>query len=258
MSSVGSLPRPSWLYSGMVIHHRLRPHEHAFRYPGLFICFPLDQKATLRSRLFSLDRFNLFSFYEKDHGDGHDAESWIRTTLQREGITQADGNIWLLAMPRILGFVFNPVSFWFCHDSADALRAVLCEVRNTFGERHCYLLTARDGGPIGKDTELTSRKVFHVSPFFDVKGHYRFRFNQQPEKRSVAIDYYEDDALSLKTHLSGSAREMTDTELLRTFFSFGWATVLVVWRIHWQALLLWRKKTRFHTKPVPPVQEITR
>lgn len=247
-----------WLYRGTVTHRRLAPVHHAFRYPALFICFPLHEKKALASRLFSLDRFNLFGFHEADHGDGADALAWIRGLLAAEGMDHADGEVHLLTLPRILGFVFNPVSFWLCHDSRGGLRAVLCEVSNTFGERHCYLLQAVDGGNIGDDTELSARKVFHVSPFFDVKGSYRFRFRQSSAQRQVDIDYFEDDRPVLCTSISGRAQALDDRALLRTFFSQGWATVMVVLRIHWQALRLWLKGVRFFRKPAPPIKEITR
>lgn len=252
------MSRPAWLYRGTVAHARLAPVLHRFRYPALFLCFPLSARAGLRSRLFSLDRFNLFSLHAADHGDGGDPETWIRGLLRQEGIQDADGEIWLLTMPRVLGFVFNPVSFWYCHDREGGLRAVLCEVSNTFGERHCYLLTAATGRCIGNDSELCTRKVFHVSPFFAVSGEYRFRFIANGTRRTVAIDYHDEGRPVLKTVITGTASALGDRELLRTFLSFGWSTLLVVLRIHWQALKLWRKNVTFHRKPEPPLQEITR
>lgn len=248
----------SWLYRGQVSHTRLTPRQHHFSYPAFFICFPLQERQALASRLFSLDRFNLFSLHQSDQGDGRDAEAWIRQLLQREGVTQADGAVWLMTLPRMLGFVFNPVSFWLCHDRAGALRAVLCEVKNTFGERHCYLLQPQDGSVIDAHVELRARKVFHVSPFFPVAGEYRFRFLQAPDQRTVAINYLQDERLVLKTALTGQVCAMTDRVLLRLFLSLGWSTLLVVLRIHWQALKLWRRGMPFHRKPQPPAQEISR
>lgn len=248
----------AWLYRGQVSHARLAPRPHYFSYPAFFICFPLQERQALQSRLFSLDRFNLFSLHQSDQGDGRDAETWIRQVLQRESVTQADGAVWLLTLPRMLGFVFNPVTFWLCHDRAGALRAVLCEVNNTFGERHCYLLQPDDGSAIDAHAELRSRKVFHVSPFFPVAGEYRFRFLLAPGQRTVAINYLQDERLLLKTALTGQACAMTDRALLRLFLSLGWSTLLVVLRIHWQALKLWRLGLPFHRKPQPPAQEISR
>ena len=151
-----------WLYRGKVGHARLGAKTNAFAYDSLFICFPLHQRRELASTLFGYNCWSLFGYHDADHGDGADPEAWIRAILNLHGITAADGDIWLQTLPRILGFVFNPVSFWYCHDRQQQLRAVLCEVRNTFGERHCYLLTAVDHGVITADTELHSEKVFHV------------------------------------------------------------------------------------------------
>lgn len=245
-----------WLFRGTVVHTRLAPRRHHFRYPAFFICFPLSRKAGLENAVFSLDRFNLFSFHEADHGDGHDGEAWSRAILTRFGIA-ADGEIWLQTQPRMLGFVFNPVSFWYCEDREGVLRAVICEVNNTFGERHCYLLTASDGGAIVAETALLARKVFHVSPFLAVEGEYRFRFQLHPQRRTVRIDYRMHGRTVLMTALTGEARPLAATPLLQTLATLGWATALVVLRIHWQALRLWLKGIRFHKKPIPPSREIS-
>ncbi len=247
-----------WLYRGKVGHARLGAKTNAFAYDSLFICFPLHQRRELASTLFGYNCWSLFGYHDADHGDGADPEAWIRAILNLHGITAADGDIWLQTLPRILGFVFNPVSFWYCHDRQQQLRAVLCEVRNTFGERHCYLLTAVDHGVITADTELHSEKVFHVSPFYPVNGHYQFQFARHGDFRRVQIDYWQDGELALKTHVSGTALALTDKNLLKTFIQLGWATLMVVLRIHWQALKLWRQGVTFHRKPVPPVMEISR
>lgn len=247
----------AWLYSGRIVHARLGAGHNAFAYPGFFLCFPLAQREALRSRLFSLNRWNLFSYHDRDHGDGDDPERWLRDILSRHGLDRADGEIWLQTMPRILGHVFNPVSFWYCHDREGQLRAVLCEVNNTFGERHGYLLSAPQQAVIHANSELRSDKVFHVSPFCPVSGEYRFRFRQHSGYRHVAIDYWQGDQLTLKTSVSGKAMALNDRHLLQTFLRLGWATVMVVLRIHWQALKLWRKGVTFHRKPNPPVLEVT-
>lgn len=248
----------NWLFRGTVAHTRLTPRKHAFRYPAFFICFPLSCKQEMQSTLFGLDRFNLFSFHEHDHGDHDNSLAWIKNVLANEGLGQANGEIWLMTMPRLLGFVFNPVNFWWCHDRDGHLRALLCEVSNTFGERHCYLLTAASNAIIDENTSLQTRKIFHVSPFLEVKGHYRFRFSVSSARRTVAIDYIEDGTEVLKTVITGQAFPLCDRELLRTFFSFGHATLMVVLRINLQALALLLKGISFHRKPSPPSQEISR
>jgi DUF1365 family protein len=247
-----------WLYTGEVFHRRLGHAAHAFRYPALFLCFPLSRRASLANALFGYNRFNLFGFHEADHGDGRDAEAWIRGVLADAGLSGlADGEVWLQTQPRVLGFVFNPVSFWYGHDSAGGLRVVLAEVNNTFGERHRYLLTAPDQGVIGDGAELQCRKLFHVSPFFPVDGEYRFRFHRRDDRLTVSIRYDRAGEPVLKTVLTGQPRPLTPPELLKALAAHGWSTLLVVFRIHLQALKLWRKGAVFHRKPSPPTLEIS-
>lgn len=245
-----------WLYRGTVVHTRLVPWRHHFRYPVFFLCFPLSRKQELANTLFGVDRGNLFSFHEADHGDGRDGQAWARAILARFGVA-ADGEIWLQTMPRLLGLVFNPVSFWYCEDRRGALRAVICEVNNTFGERHCYLLTAPDGGAIHGRTDLRAQKVFHVSPFFAVTGEYRFRFRPEDGRRTVRIDYYVAGRPQLMTALTGTACAHRPGTLLTTLLRLGWATLHVLMHIHWQALRLWLKGAPFHRKPAPPQEEIS-
>ena len=247
-----------WLYTGKVAHQRIGKAANAFTYPALFLCFPLSKTNELSGPLFGLNRFNLFAFFQRDHGDEADALQWIRAVLGANDLSGiADGEVWLHTQPRILGFVFNPVSFWYCEDREGQLRVILCEVNNTFGERHCYLLTAENQGPVANDTIFHCRKVFHVSPFFPVDGEYRFRFQLSPSKRCVTIDYYRHGELVLKTAVSGAAHPLSSPELLKALAKYGWATVMVVLRIHWQALKLWRKGAVFHRKPTPPSLEIS-
>jgi uncharacterized protein len=244
---------------GTVMHARMRPLAHRFHYGVFYLRVPLSQLKNIQSRFFSLDKWNLFSLHRADHGakDGSDLEPWIRRLLQQEKIS-AEGEIILQAFPRVLGYVFNPVSFWFCHDKQGSLRAVLCEVRNTFGEHHNYLVAHEDGREIARDCSLQSRKVFHVSPFFDVAGNYRFSFSQQDVTQKVRIDYYDTQGLLLATSVSGQAQPLTTQRLLFAFFRYPLMTVGVVARIHWQALKLWLKGAGYRTKPVPPTVETTR
>lgn len=247
-----------WLYRGTVWHSRQGAVQNSFSYPCLFLCFPIAQRQQLASRLFGLNHFSLFGFYESDHLQGGNLEVEIRHILEQNNLHEAGHSIWLMTMPRILGFVFNPVSFWYCHDHRGALRAVLCEVNNTFGERHGYLLTAPNRASINKNTELHCEKIFHVSPFYAVEGSYRFHFDLSPTRRQVGIDYFQQgNTLSLQTLLQGQATILSDRNLLRGFLALGWSTVMVVARIHWQALRLWLKGVRFHRKPSPPHQEIS-
>lgn len=252
------------IYFGTVMHHRLRPRPHRFSYPVYFLRVPVDAIGTLSRPLFpplfSIDRFNVFSFHRKDHGarDGSELGPWIRGLLQQEGLAEVVKSIELQAYPRVLGYVFNPVSFWFCRDETNELRAVLCEVCNTFGENHSYLVAHADGRPLTKDDSITARKVFHVSPFFPVTGQYRFRFYDEGERTVARIDYVDAEGPMLLTSVTGQRQPLTSRNLLYAFFRYPMFTFGVIARIHYQALKLWLKRVPFFSKPAPPTQELTR
>jgi DUF1365 family protein len=248
------------VFFGRVMHARLRPKPNVFSYRVWYVRVPLSGLHLLRSPLLSLDRPGLFSLRTRDHGprDGSPWLPWIRALLSEHGIHRADGEVWLQCFPRVLGYVFNPVSFWLCHDRHGALRAVLCEVNNTFGERHNYLLAHDDQRPIAPGDELRARKVFHVSPFCDVAGEYRFRFGVDPHATLLRIDHGDAAGRLLVTTLSGTGRPVSRAALLRAFFAYPLMTAVVIGRIHWQALRLWWKGVPFFSKPLPPVQETTR
>ncbi len=252
---------------GQVRHKRLRPVVHPFAYGVYFFRLPLRAMGEqgFKPRLFSRNRFNLLSFHDRDHGDGQQPLlAWIDGLLREEGINDADGEIWLQAFPRVLGYVFNPVSFWFCHGKDGMLRAVLCEVRNTFGEKHCYLLDT--GGAIPEGAELTAKKIFHVSPFCAVEGGYRFRFLRAtrnigglPVESTLArVDYDDQSGPLLLTSIAGTAGPLNDRAVLKAFLAYPLMTFGVVAKIHWQALRLWLKRVSFFSKPTPPQKKVTR
>lgn len=253
----------SHLCFGLVRHTRLRPVRNAFAYGGYYLRLPLRSlgERSFGGRLFSRNGFNLLSFVDADHGDGKQPLlSWIDGMLKEQGVHDADGEIWLQAMPRVLGFVFNPVSFWFCHRSDGALRAVLCDVRNTFGERHFYFLDT--GAVIGNGQQLAARKVFHVSPFCAVEGGYRFRFSRfgrsAGEHTLACIDHDDASGVLLQTSVSGVAAPLSDASVARAFFCFPLMTLGVVMRIHLQALRLWLRRVPFFSKPAPPQKKVSR
>lgn len=245
---------------GRVFHSRRRPVRHAFAYPVFCLRVPLSAMAGAGHGLFSVDRWNVLSLRTRDHGprDGTALAPWVRGQLRAAGIAAPDGEIVLQAFPRVLGFVFNPVAFYFCHDRAGALRAVLCEVSNTFGERHNYLLAHEDGRAIGPHDRLRAGKVFHVSPFCEVEGHYEFRFAGDGCRQFARIDYHDRGGRLLVTAIDGAAEPVAARSLARAILGYPLLTAGVVARIHWQALRLFLKRVPFFAKPEPPLQETTR
>lgn len=239
---------PSMLF-GTVMHKRLLPKINAFQYGIYYMAFPLSKIDTLPM---ARNRFSLLSFYDRDHGErnGRSLEKWARNILSEYQITDADGEIVLVCMPRVLGYVFNPVSFWLCYDKNQNIRAILCEVRNTFGERHTYLCAHDDGRPIEGNETLTGQKVFHVSPFLKREGHYTFRFDIQETKMGVWIDFYNDDGnKQLITSLIGTLKNMTSSTLNYAFWRYPLVTLKAIFLIHWQALKLVAKGIKYIPKP---------
>lgn len=244
------------LGTGQVFHRRLRPREHAFAYPSYFLWLPMRALRREPSTALNRNGWGWLSFHDADHGDGgSDALDWLHGVLATEGIADADGEIWLQTYPRVLGHVFKPVSFWFCERADATLAAVVVEVNNTFGERHCYLLRGPD---LAWGTEQTAAKVFHVSPFCRVEGHYRFRFQRAGEHVVSCVDHDDDTGPLLLTSLSGRLRPLTARRARTAFFAMPALTLMVVARIHWQALKLALKRVPFFSKPQPPERFITR
>ncbi|QQS13242.1 MAG: DUF1365 domain-containing protein [Rhodospirillales bacterium] len=254
-------PVAAGLLTAEVSHARLRPRPHAFRYRVSYLTVALDEIDALDRPGFGVDRAAPVSFHRRDHGarDGGDLATWIRAELSAWGLDSiCDGRVVLQTSPRLLGYVFNPVSFWYCHDSAGALRAVLCAVSNTFGERHNYLVFHEDRRPIAPDDWLEGRKAFHVSPFLAVAGIYRFRFRLAADHVRVDIQLRDGDGPILTTSVAGRRAPLDDRAVRRWIVRNPLMTIGVVFRIHWQALRLWRKRARFFRKPDPPRETTTR
>jgi hypothetical protein len=211
--------------------------------------------------LFSHNRFNLLSFHDRDHGpkDGSPLRPWIDGVLGAAGVDISGGAVRILCYPRVMGYVFNPLSLWFCHHRDGSLRAVLCEVRNTFGEWHGYLLH-RDGRAMRWPVQDSTAKVFHVSPFLPLGGHYDFRIGEPGQCATTTIRYTAegDRRPSLVAVQTLHARELTDAAVLRCVAAMPLMTLKVILAIHWHALRLWLRGARFHRKPVPPAPEVTR
>lgn len=239
---------PSLLF-GTVMHKRLFPKVNAFQYGIYYLAFPLSQ---LKSLPIAVNRFAPLCFLEKDHGydDGTSSEAWVRDILNQFTMTEADGEVTLVCMPRVIGYVFNPVSFWLCHDKDGNLRAVVCEVHNTFGEKHSYLCAHPDHRPIDKRDVLKGEKVFHVSPFLEREGHYTFRFDTSPEAMTIWINYLNAEGeLQLVTSLEGTLKPMTKSNLRKAFWGYPLITLKAITLIHWQAIKLIAKGINYIPRP---------
>ena len=242
------------------MHRRLRPVLNAFTYPVFFIQLPVADLAAGNGPIFSVDHSNLLSFHQKDYGprDGSPLLPWIQGLLRQHGLPD-DGEIVIQCFPRVFGYVFNPVSFWFCHNRAGELIAVLAEVSNTFGGRHSYLLHNADGAALREGQELRADKAFHVSPFCEVEGGYRFRFYVQRKCPVVRIDYDDAEGEVLLTSISGRSAAWSTRALIGAFLRMPLLTAGVVFRIHWQALKLWIKGVPFvgarSSRDLQPLQE---
>lgn len=242
---------------GHTYHGRKGEIENAFRYSVDYVL--LDAEASPATpRLFSRNRGNLTSLQDADHGGapgkGRGAV-WARDVLEAHQV-HAEGRLLLLAQPRVLGHVFNPVSFWLAYDASDRLVAVIAEVTNTFGDRHSYLCVKPDRSPITREDKLAAQKIFHVSPFQPVEGGYVFRFDFAQDRIGIWIDYSAGQGGLIAT-LCGKRRPLTNKSILRFALRrpFGARRVLAL--IHWQALKLWWKGAQYRTRPEPPLKDVS-
>ena len=239
---------------GVVRHKRIKPVEHTFAYPTYFLMLPMRSLAKEPSKTLKHNRWAALSFYDKDHGDGRaDSLAWLDELLHSEGIADAMGEVWLHCYPRVFGYTFKPVSFWYCHRADNTLRAIVVEVNNTFGERHCYLLDKPVFG-----AEQTAAKVFHVSPFCETQGRYRFRFMTTAHSTLARVDHDDATGPLLETSISGDLEALTPQSIRKALWRYPAMTLGVIARIHWQAFKLWRKRVGFVTKPTPPELFTTR
>lgn len=248
------------LYESEVMHQRFLTAHYRFRYRVFSLLLDIDRvdEATKRSWLFSRNRFNLLSFHDGDHlPDGErDLRAWAERILTAARIDGRRLTIRLLCFPRILGWVFNPLSLWYCEDQDGRPAAIIAEVRNTFGERHCYLLRpAADGAdwPLRQ----SHSKDFHVSPFIQMDAHYDFRLSRPDERLRVVIREFQDGELMLVATQTGRQRSFRSAELLRQLARVPLQTGKVLGAIHWHALKIWFQGARFHHKPEPPLEEVS-
>lgn len=241
------------IYAGRTVHERFKPFTHRFSYRLAMMLIDLDRlgEAGAQSRLFSVGRFNLFGFREDDHGarDGSPLAAWARIRFAEAGIDAERARILLLCSPRVLGYVFNPISIYFAQ-AGDRLLGVIYQVHNTFGDAHAYVVPA---GP-GPRQHQEADKVLHVSPFFDVAGRYEFVLRPPGERFHLVIRKAREDGADFLATMALERRPLTSATLLALFASQPFSTLKTIAAIHGEALRLWLKGARYHPRPAPPGQ----
>jgi DUF1365 family protein len=244
--------RLAQLYVGKTSHARFKPQPHKFRYDVFQILVDVDhlEEAFDGLRTASVGRFGLVSFHARDHGarDGSPLRGWVEAKLAAAGVCATAAEIRLLCFPRILGFVFNPLSIFFVYDAGRRLEAVIYEVNNTFGQTHAYVTPASGQG----DERQEAEKAFFVSPFYGVEGGYRFRLSPPTDSFDLVICKHVDGKTDFVATLNAERRPMTDGALMRLFFAMPFMTLGVVAAIHWEALRLWLKGAPFYSRPRGP------
>lgn len=256
------MPEPSELgsslYRGTIIHTRLKPKLHRFRYRVFSLLLDLDELPSLASRLklFSYNSFGVFSFYDCDHGrrDGSALRSWVEKHLNAAGLNAAGVRIKILCFPRLFGYVFNPLSIYFCYEASGRLGAVLYEVKNTFGQQHGYLfgIPSWDVSPLRHHCA----KRFYVSPFMPVSGTYSFHLGFAGESLDLAISLQQQDGISFVARHSAHAQALYDRALASVLLTYPAMTLRVIVGIHWQALCLFFKGLKIHPRPPLPPTEV--
>lgn len=232
----------SAIYEGLVTHTRVTPARHSFRYRVFSLLLDIDELDMLSatSRLFARNRAALLSFHDKDHGDGGDLRTWANAQLASAGIV-AEGSLQVLCYPRLFGYVFNPLSVWFCHRADGALAATIYEVHNTFGERHSYVL------PVSGDAiEQECAKDFYVSPFLSYDCRYGFRITPPGDDVLVSIRESEAGHPVLNAAFAGNRKAFTDAALASAFLRHPLMTLKIMAAIHFEAVRLWLKRVPTH------------
>jgi hypothetical protein len=251
----------SAIYQGHVVHTRFRPVRHRLKHRLMWMLLDLDELPMLsrRLRLFSLNRFNLVDFRDRDHGDGSAVplRTQIEAQLRRAGLQTDGGAIRVLCMPRVLGTVFNPLSVFFCYRADGRLRAMLYEVNNTFGDRHAYLLAVDDADAERHVLRQSCAKALHVSPFMDMAMMYHFRTTLPADRAVVAIEGHDAAGPMIAAAYAGRRHALTDANLLRAFVAQPLLAMQVLGAIHWEALKLWRKGVRLRARPQPPAEAVS-
>ncbi len=247
----------SSIYNGTVVHKRFKPRIHFFRYKVFSLLIDLSELSTLDKKInfFSYNRFNLISFFDKDHGerDGTSLIEWVKKNLRENNIDAEEIKIKLLCYPRILGYVFNPLSIFYIYNNNEKLISILYEVKNTFGEQHTYVFKIENDNLLQHNCE----KKFHVSPFIEMNCNYFFRILKPSEKISVIIDQYQSNEKILFASQDGKRADLTSAELMKSYLKHPLMTFKIILAIHFEAFKLWAKGIKFIKKKLKIRNNIT-
>ena len=239
----------SCIYNGEVTHTRFKPVRHFLKYKTFSLLIDLDEINLLDKSIgiFSHNKFNIFSFYDKDHGDrdGGNLKNWVISNLKKFQIKKNITNIKVLCYPRILGYVFNPLSIFYCYEK-DKLVAIFYEVKNTFNEQHTYIFKIKNNEEIIQKC----RKKFYVSPFMDMETFYNFKLLNPNDKLSVFIKQTDADGTILTATQTGDKKEFSFKQLAINFFKYPLMTIKIIGSIHYEALLLWKKGAIYRKREV--------
>ena len=246
----------SCFYDGTVMHRRLRPVAHRFAYRVFSLFADLDELPELACRLplFSYNRWNVMSFFDRDHGprDGTPLRPWMERQLGAAGVPGPFGAMRILSFPRLFGYAFNPLSIWFCHRRDGGIAAIMYEVSNTFGQHHCYLMPVNRGRACPSILEQECPKLFYVSPFVPMAVRYRFRLREPGEQLQFGIAEIGNEGTIMSAVQTGRRVAATPMNALRLLLGHPLMTVKVIGAIHWQALRLWFKGVPLFRRPHPP------
>ena len=237
----------SCIYNGYVSHTRYKPVKHSLRYNTFSLFIDLDEIENLSKNnfIFSFNKFNIFSFFNKDHGDrdGLCLKNWVLNKLKKFDINKDINNIKLLCYPRVFGYVFNPLSIFYCYENKN-LRAVMYEVKNTFNEQHTYIFKVKSNNEISQKC----KKKFYVSPFMDMETQYEFKLLNPDENLSVLIKQSDKDGIVLTATQKGTKKEFNMKQLLVNFVLYPLMTLKIIGAIHYEALRLWKKGAKYRSR----------
>ena len=239
----------SCIYNGEITHTRFKPVRHFLKYKTFSLLIDLDEINLLDKSIgiFSHNKFKIFSFYDKDHGDrdGGNLKDWVISNLKKFQIKENITNIKLLCYPRILGYVFNPLSIFYCYEK-DKLVAIFYEVKNTFNEQHTYIFKIKNNEEIIQKC----RKKFYVSPFMDMETFYNFKLLNPNDKLSVFIKQTDADGTILTATQTGDKKEFSFKQLAINFLKYPLMTIKIISSIHYEALLLWKKGAIYRKREI--------